>query len=85
MDYRNSDFSTNQDTMFLQENRERLVKSIADQIYSTIISKSSGKEGRDFNDIFNCISINGNNAYYLDIYLNHIGFICKYRRNIISK
>ena len=46
MEYKGSGLATNQDTMFLQENRQRLVNSIADQIYNTIISKSSGNAGK---------------------------------------
>lgn len=46
MDRHNDSFATKQDTMFLQENRQRLVNSIADQIYNTIVSKSAGNAGK---------------------------------------
>ena len=46
MAYHNDNFSTTQDTRFLQENRQRLVNSIADQIYNTIVSKSAGNAGK---------------------------------------
>ena len=46
MEHHNDNFSTKQDTRFLQENRQRLVNSIADQIYNTIVSKSAGNAGK---------------------------------------
>ena len=51
MEHHNDNFSTKQDTMFLQENRQRLVNSIADQIYNTIVSKSASNAGKYFNII----------------------------------
>ena len=49
MEHHNDNFSTKQDTRFLQENRQRLVNSIADQIYNTIVSKSAGNAGKSCN------------------------------------
>ena len=34
----------NNEELFLQENRQRLVNSIADQIYNTIISKTTANQ-----------------------------------------
>ena len=40
-----SDFRKEHDeALFLQENRQRLVNSIADQIYNTIISKTTSSQ-----------------------------------------
>ena len=39
-----SDISQDHDSAFLQENRQKLVQSIADQIYNTIVSKSANDD-----------------------------------------
>ena len=41
-----AEFKCEKETMFLQENRQRLVKSIADQIYNTIISRPPCHKGK---------------------------------------
>lgn len=41
-----TEFKCKKETMFLQENRQRLVKSIADQIYNTIISRPACQKGK---------------------------------------
>ena len=46
-------YPSEQDTMFLEENRQRLVKSIADQIYNTIVSKSASQKGKYKKTFFN--------------------------------
>ena len=46
MAVKKAEFSCEQDSVFLQENRQRLVKSIADQIYNTIVTKSSCETGK---------------------------------------
>ena len=46
MECQSSDFSSNKDGILLQENRQRLVNSIAEQIYNTIVSKSAGNAGK---------------------------------------
>ena len=44
MSIKTSDISQDHDSAFLQENRQKLVQSIADQIYNTIVSKSANDE-----------------------------------------
>ena len=44
MSTKTSDISQDHDSTFLQENRQKLVQSIADQIYNTIVSKSANDE-----------------------------------------
>ena len=44
MSMKTSDISQDHDSAFLQENRQKLVQSIADQIYNTIVSKSANDD-----------------------------------------
>ena len=44
MSIKTSDISQDHDSAFLQENRQKLVQSIADQIYNTIVSKSANDD-----------------------------------------
>ena len=44
MSIKTSDISQDHDSAFLQENRQKLVQSIADQIYNTIVSKSTNDD-----------------------------------------
>ena len=46
MAVKKAEFTYEEDPVFLQENRQRLVKSIADQIYNTIVSKSTCETGK---------------------------------------
>ena len=46
MENKNNEFKFEKETMFLQENRQRLVKSIADQIYNTILSRTASQKGK---------------------------------------
>ena len=49
MSTKTSDISKDHDSAFLQENRQKLVQSIADQIYNTIVSKSANDDkGKDY-------------------------------------